>query len=301
MFSFLSLDFCRFSGDDGVMVLSIVLALFCSICTNALGQRSVTRYYHYDGKPIFLQSASFSRYVVPQLKNMLRDYERLLQKLGPEHEGLIVIRRKAVELIRGWEKVGEECAQQFSEDCRIKYRDIYVMGRNVERMVLSFQNEKVVLEGANVDGMMALSIGLGELQRTSASINYYLEKGIIFGGSEYYDHQYFVAKINPLVKDIKFFSNMVMTGFLSKEDKAIFDFVWDNFFSQLDDYVISKRDKEYLLRRLEELNIYWHTFHMKMTKGFRKYPKSIDVACSNLNKRWNSILKIILQTKKGGR
>ena len=296
----LSLDFYPFSRDDGVMVLLLTLILGFPFFSSAYGQAPVTRYYHYDGKVIFLQNASFRRYVIPQLKNMLRDYERLLQKLEPQHEGLIFIRRRAVELAQAWERMGNDCGEHFFIECRTKYREIYALGRSVDQLILRFQHEKISFETAKVDEMMTLSVEFGELQRSVVQILHYLEKGMIFGGSGQYNHRYFSVKINPLVKDLKFFSNTVMTGFLSKEDKKLFDFVWDNFFLQLEYYVVNKGDREYLLRHLEELNISWHTFHMKMTKGFRKYPKSVDVVCSILNKRWNSILKIILNTKRGG-
>ena len=150
---------------------------------------------------------------------MLRDYERLLQKLGPEHEGLIIMRRRTVELARGWKRLEKDCNEQFSPECRTKYRELAGLGRNIERMLLTFPYEKINFRDARVDGMVALSIGLGEIQRSIAQILHYLEEGIIFGGSDHYNHRYFVAKTNRLFKDLKFFSNTVMTGFLSKRIK----------------------------------------------------------------------------------
>ena len=62
-----------------------LLGLLLSLCLPSFaGSESssppLTRYYHYDGKPIHLRKHSFRRYVMPQLKSMLKDYERLLKK-----------------------------------------------------------------------------------------------------------------------------------------------------------------------------------------------------------------------------
>ena len=146
--------------------------------------------------------------------------------------------------------------------------------------------------------MLGLFVDLGEIFQANYWLLHHLEEGMVFAGKNHNWHGRLAKTIDPLVKDLRFFSNTAMTAFLSKQEKEMFDFVWDNFFSPVDIYVIKGRDKEYLLRHLEDLNIVWHTFHMKMTKGFRKYPSHTEALFTIMSKRWSSILKIILRTKK---
>ena len=292
----------RMMGD--VKPFLALLLIFPFLC-RAESFAPVTRYYHYDGKPIFLGSGSFRRYIIPQLKNILRDYERLLVKIDSSHKDLIAIQKKGDELLRAWKKTGFSCRNQFSRECIQGYRKTYTLGRKVDLLGLNSWTkqtnvrsfDKRVGEGRR----MALFIDVGEILRANYLMLHYLEEGWLFGDIEQNLHSKLIRKIEPLIKDIRFFSNNAMTGFLSEQEKKMFDFVWYKFFSPLNTYVINERDKEYLLRHLEDLNIAWHTFHMRMTKGVRKYPSHIEIMFTIMSKRWNSILKIILQTRGKGR
>ena len=262
---------------------------------------SMTRYYHYDGKPIFLRKTSFRRYVIPQLTSMSKDYERLLQKIHPLHEKLVAIRRQGDNLWRTWEKTRFFCHNRFFQECQEGVRKAYAVGRKVDLFGLNFWSQHTnfypIDKNVEPGRMMALFVDLGEILGVNYLILHYLEEALLprkFGQNR---HARLAKKVDLLFKDLEFFSNKAMTGLLSEQEKKMFDFVWDNFLSPLDTYVVKGRDKEYLLRHLEDLNIAWHTFHMKMTKGFRKYPPHTEVFLTIMSKRWNSILKIILHTK----
>ena len=283
-------------------LLTAVLFLFILLLDGAHCRQALTSYYHYDGKPIFLRKDSFRRYVLPQLRGMTRDWERLLVRLNPLHEDLVALRRRGEELSVVWEKAGGACRKEFSQDCYKTYQKAYVLGRKIDSMGLIFWEKNIVFQSpgkkkGGADRAMELFVHLGKILDTNYLILHYLEEGMILGGDGRNPHGGLASVMEPLIKDLKFFSNAAMTGFLPKEERKMFDFVWDNFFSPLDTYVVKKRDKEYLLRHLEELNIAWHTFHMKLTKGFKKYPQNVKVFFTTMNKRWNSILKIILHTK----
>ena len=263
--------------------------------------RTLTRYYHYDGKPIFLLEASFRRYVLPQLRGMSRDWERLLIKLEPLHEELVSLRKQGDELSGAWEKSKLACRSHFSQECDESYQKVHAVGRKIDVAGLIFWEKQTGLHppGEGSGPMMELSMNLGKVLRSNYLVLHYLEEGLFFSSTHWNRHGKLVGRIDPLLVDLRFYSNAAITGFLPKAEKEMFDFVRDNFFSPLNIYVVKKKDREYLLRHLEELNISWHTFHMKLTKGFKKYPKSVKVYFTTMNKRWNSILKIILRTRGG--
>ena len=282
-------------------LLTTLLFLFASSLCDAQESKAMTRYYHYDGKPIFLREASFKRYVLPQVKGMVRDWERLLVRINPLHEDLVSLRTIEDKLSMAWEKASIVCRKGSSQKCDEQYRKAYALGRKIDLTGLNFGEKRIRLDspkkGMELDRMMTLLVNLEKVLKANYFILHYLEEELLFGGGRK-GHERLAPVLDPLVKDLKFFSNIAMTGFLLEEEKIMFDFVWDNFFSPLDIYVVKKRDKKYLLRHLEELNIAWHTFHMKLTKGFKKYPKSVEILFITMSKRWNSILKIILHTTK---
>ena len=282
--------------------LLLPLLLLVSFWIYADSRKSLTSYYHYDGKPIYLRMDSFKRYVLPQLRGMARDWERLLVKLNSLHEDLVSIRRSGDDLSVAWKRAGSACTEQYTAECDRWYQKAHASGRKIDWQGLNLWEKQADARPPEdrekgVERRMAFFVNLEEVLRANYLILHYLEEGLVLENR----HGELAQKMEPLLKDLKFFSNAAMTSFLPGEERKMFDFVWDNFFSPLDIYVVKKRDKEYLLRHLEELNIAWHTFHMKLTKGFKKYPKNVKVFFNTMNKRWNSILKIILHTKSDGR
>ena len=280
----------------------LLLVFLPSLAESEYSAPPLTRYYHYDGKPIYLRKSSFRRYVIPQLKNMLKDYERLLKKIDPLHEKTIAIRRGGDELSQVWKKTRFFCLNKFFKQCEKGYKKAYLLGRKIDLIGLDFWAKETPFyssrKGVESGQMLGLYVDMGEIFQANYWILHYLEEGIAFGGVRKNINRKLVKNIDPLIKDLNFFSNKAMTAFLSKKEKEMFDFVWDNFFSPLNNYVIKGKDKEHLLRHLEDLNIAWHTFHMKTTKGVRKYPSRTKVLFTVMSKRWSNVLKIILRTKK---
>ncbi len=86
----------------------------------------------------------------------------------------------------------------------------------------------------------------------------------------------------------------MLTQLLETKLRRDFHAVWMHFFKEVDQKVLYEKDKNYMVRRLEELNLAWNTFHMKMTKGNHNLPKSIVSLIKIMHNRWNSCLKIIL-------
>ena len=71
--------------------------------------------------------------------------------------------------------------------------------------------------------------------------------------------------------------------------------VWRNFIDKLEHVVLKTNDIDYLAKNLEHLNFAWNHFHTKMSKHHSTRPsKKILTSLTTIHRRWNSILKVIL-------
>ena len=71
--------------------------------------------------------------------------------------------------------------------------------------------------------------------------------------------------------------------------------VWVLFFRNIEKLGPTVKDRKYLMKRLEELNIAWNTFHMKTTKGPYQIDPKIQSSIKIMHNRWNLVLKVILK------
>jgi hypothetical protein len=68
-----------------------------------------------------------------------------------------------------------------------------------------------------------------------------------------------------------------------------------HFFKKVDEKLLFEKDQEFLIKRLEELNLAWNTFHMKMTKENNDLSSQNIKLIKIMHNRWNSVLKIVLR------
>ena len=287
------------------LFLSILL-LFSPIQRGHLAPRktqSITTYYHYDGKPLRLDDYRFRRYILPQLRTMTREYSYLLQKLYPSlkkilpaKEGLKAYRRK---LDKGRSLCSpQSVVNQRKTKCEEVYDQMYVVGRKLDTLALTLQKEMSFSlsqkSQQEIDTTIKMLRDLEEASRLNYHFLHLLEQGLTLYGRNQKKHWTIIKKAIQQTHEMEVFWDMIIIYHLTKNDQKLFDFIWNNFFLKIDRHVIHTNDKKYLIRHLEELNIAWNTFSMKLTKGSYKYPKAVEKMVLKMHDRWNAVLKIIL-------
>ncbi|MCR9204457.1 MAG: hypothetical protein NXH75_07770, partial [Halobacteriovoraceae bacterium] len=133
---------------------------------------------------------------------------------------------------------------------------------------------------------------LGDQVSTCSMMVYGCQAFLIYAFFLFFDGK---TLIQPTIHEMLLSSELLMTQLLDGEMKDDFHAVWIHFFKEVDQKLIYERDKIYLLKRLEELNLSWNTYHMKMTKGNHDVPKNIVSLIKIMHNRWNSCLKIVLR------
>ena len=122
-----------------------------------------------------------------------------------------------------------------------------------------------------------------------------LEEELLSLNTRYEIHSSSKKNMNQLILRIMSHTHMIITAFVPPIFKSEFDFVWENYITKLEKYIIRDKNKKYLIRHLGELNISWNSFHMKLAKGNLNFPKRLLKIISIQHNRWNTILKVILR------
>lgn len=262
-------------------------------------QKIQANYYPYESKAAKLSEASFKRYVVPQLKSISKEFYHIIVKLHPAHDSLIKLNAQGKSLVKSLNAFEVSCPT-MKVGCDDKLKTIYKMSRNIDKTILTIQKYKVTFDGIsrkNDNGLYYMKlIGLlDKIGNNNYKLMHYLEEYRLTANTNY--SSFFSKKhvITRLIHDILVNTKMAMTGFLNENIQSDFEAVWFHFITPLEESVIDDNNKNFLVSQLENLNISWNTFHMKMTKGNFKLDKSITSIIKIMHNRWNSILKIILR------
>lgn len=274
--------------------LTLILSLFLS---NAFGQIP-NNYFLYEKKPIELDERSFSRYLMPQFRAINQEFFHILRKLNPLNDELISIYQNVAEAQNDYNNFQKECSQ-IEEGCLNKLAKIYKQMNRLDISLLKFREQLSDFNQQENDADLENSILLfsisDEISLHTHTILHFLEEYKITANTNYFP--YFSQKnaIKPLLDSMTLSSELMLTQMLGGQLKDDFYSVWLNFMKEVNQKIIRNQDKDFLLRRLEDLNLSWNTFHMKMTKGNYDLPKSITSIIKIMHNRWNSCLKVILR------
>lgn len=272
-------------------ILAIAVCLLSFTCES--------KYYPYDKKNQTINDASFRRYVIPQLKAISKEYYHILVKLHPIHKVLISLNSQGKTLVKSLDTFEKSC-KEMTPDCDKKLKDVYKVSRAIDRTIIELQKYKITMNSTDHlqdSGLyyMKLLAQLDLIGNNNYKLLHYLEEYRLTSNTNY--SSYFSKKhvIKSLIHEILINTKMIMTGFLNKKIQSDFESVWFQFITPIEKNVIENRQKDFLINRLDNLNMTWNTFHMKMTKGNHKMPKEITSIIRIMHNRWNSILKIILR------
>lgn len=261
---------------------------------------SFANYSHftYKKKDSNLTKESFYRWARPQARNIVSDFFTILKKLDPIHTNLIALNKQVQKLSYSWQDLNEKCFK-ISDVCREDFKQFYLHSRKVDSLILKIRENNVdlssVTDSEKLDSLVALTKGLNKIAILNYELLHYLEETLMTSGTSFEAYTNSKGRFVSLIHYMKITSKLILTAQVDKRYKKDFDFIWINFMSKLDYYIVHKKDKKYLEGRLEDLNIAWNSFHMKMAKGNKGFPKVHIKLVSIMHSRWNSILKLILR------
>lgn len=250
-----------------------------------------TSYYPYEEKPVMLSEGSFRIYIIPQLKAISQEYFYLLRKLNPIHGETIELYQKVLAISRKMDGVNKVC-QESVEECEKVFKDSYKLARALDRDISNLQSRYLKVE---LPTELQLASSLDKISLQNYVLLHKIEEHLLTLKTSFAPYYYGKSEFQPIIHKILLNSEFMLTQMLEGTLKDDFDSVWSGFINEVNRKLIYERDKIYLLKRLEELNLTWNTFHMKMTKGNHNIPGPLIKMIKVMHNRWNSCLKIILR------
>jgi hypothetical protein len=253
-------------------------------------------YYSYDDKPLTLSDDSFKRYAIPQLKGIVQEYYFLLKKIRPINNDLVAIKSQIQSMNSLWREWSAKC-HDIEGECLSRLKEFYTTARGLDSKVLALQKQNPIQQAAqstSIDSVLTLSRTLDEISNLAYKVLHLSERLMIIAETPFYSGPTgATANMLPLLHTLKLSSEQMITSQLGSILHEDFSQVYYQFIKSIEDNVIETGNKAYLLDRLEELNIVWNTFHMRMAKGGRDVGGNLGLVLI-MHNRWNSILKIIL-------
>jgi hypothetical protein len=265
----------------------------------SLGHAQVrSSYFLYDTKKINLDDRSFQRYILPQLRAITQEFYHILKKLHPIHDSTIKLFLQLSDTERSFKKFRKKC-KQIDQKCFLDLKGLYGKSRVIDRLIMEPQNNSVKLTNTEssheLEGMLHLISALGQMGNQNYRLMHALEEYILTANTSFFPYYDGKSLIEPTIHKMLLSSELMLNQLLEGELRDDFHAVWIHFFKEVDEMILYQKDKLFLIKRLEELNLSWNTFHMKMTKGNHNLPKNIVSLIKIMHNRWNSCLKIILR------
>lgn len=268
----------------------ITLLLYsCSVSANY-------QFYHFDKKDFPINKRSYQRYVLPQLKNILKEYYQILGKLDPLQKEVIKIKSQTLKMTKVWRDAKKSC-REVSVQCTTGLRKIYHLSRSLDQNLSSYLKDRMIFpeENVNIDSTLKLHASMDKLFNLNYQNLHAMEEYLITFDTPLFPHNKIHHNLGKNLHMMSLTCELAMTGKLLPNIQKEFDFIWNHFFKVIEDHLTQKRGQDFLLSRLGELNMSWNSFSMKMTKGILEVPEEVSKLVKLMHNRWNSILKIILR------
>ncbi|MAF78085.1 MAG: hypothetical protein CME63_14230 [Halobacteriovoraceae bacterium] len=270
--------------------MRIVLLFTLLLTSFKLSAQVRTSYYPYEEKPIELSDRSFHRYIMPQLKAISQEYFHILRKLNPVHSETIELFTKVMTLNHAMSGINKIC-QESLEKCEERFKKANSLARSLDLDIANLQAKHLKLVEPKE---LEFASSLDQLSLENYKLIHKIEEHLITLNTDFSSSYYGKSLFQPIVHKMLLDSEFMLTQMLGGTLKDDFDSVWVGFFKEVNQRLIYEKDKIYLLKRLEELNLSWNTFHMKMTKGNHDLPPHLIKLIKVMHNRWNSCLKVIL-------
>ncbi len=256
-------------------------------------------YFHFDKLNIKLSFPRYSRYVRPQLKNIVSDFFHIMKKIEPAEQDLILIRNKTQSINDLWDNWVKHCSVNDQDKCYKLIKKVYIESRALDTLILVFQNKRLRIKHFEnsdlLDDVLHLTGSLEEISIMNYQILHLIEESLIISSSSYNTSRLTIEGPKKLLNNMLTSSELIMTALISKNFQNEFDKIWFGFIKKIQRQILFNQSPDYLLKYLGDLNMSWNSFHMKVSKSKLKLKNQELKVIQIMHNRWNSILKVLLR------
>lgn len=252
--------------------------------------------FAYPSHSLDMTDYEYRRYVRPQLKSILQDYQSLLLLLNPELKPLKKTFSDTKELLKKNTLLKDNCTGIQVKSC---VEDL----KEIQKLILSMANT------AEVKVELTKKEYLSMEEKISAQNMYSQYKNQLVRSQTEVDNILLETQLtNPKKLFLKILKNNITqtinrfylfsTQASDNRFRNELNSYWSNFALPVYKFILVKDEKEYFLKNINELNIRWNTLNVRLTKRNKKVSKQIKTLVNIMHNRWNNILKVSLNPMK---
>lgn len=252
--------------------------------------------YAYPPHSLDMTEYEYRRYVRPQLKSILQDYQTLLLLLNPELKPIKKTFTDSKTLLKKDMQLKDNCLGVQVKSCLV---DLKSIKETLDSMAITSQ-EKIDLtkkeylsmeEKINAQNLYANY--KQQLLKTQTLLeNLLLEHQLIPPKKLYLK----IIK-NEFTKTVNSF-DLFVTQVSDNRFRNDLNSYWSNFVMPVYKFILVKDEKEYFLNNINELNIRWNTLNVRLSKRGKKVSKQVKTLINIMHNRWNNILKVSINPMK---
>ncbi len=267
------------------------MTLFSILCWNLHAVESYPT-YHFNIKKYPLSQQRYQRYARPQLKNMTKEFYYILKNFSPTLKEIINSREDFLRHVNFLQEISFLSLDNPAEVKRIFIAYDYLIKINRSLMYLKLQIAKELNTFKTSEDYIA---HFPELLTKLISLEDHLYQLINKLKNSIDISQQELVQIKQITFLIYHKFNYLMIDTLPGQLKVEFERVWFYFFRPLEKYILPAQSPHPFLERVEDLNMVWNTFHMKISKGEMRVPVNGHKIIITMHQRWVSILKLFLK------
>jgi hypothetical protein len=237
------------------MKLIIILFISLGVSANTLTQVKVNK-------------IQMSRYIMPQMKSILKDFSAFENLVDPKIKELKIIKSELI-------KINKKLTTNNYKDIDSNYKKIkqtlyklnlmtskYSQLDRLSHQITSHDSVKLYFENC-------LSFNKGCIQESKSKFIHTIEQSLAY------------------INTIRYFA-------LNPKLKGKIKIVWNEFIKKISTIRKDRKRIKAMGKNLVELNYAWHEFNKFMTINKKSYTKESLKHLNYINNRWKAILKTVL-------
>lgn len=243
-------------------------------------------------KDINISEGEFNRYIHPQLRSMQADFLTLIRELDENNSQVITLHKQLKTISHFLVENSSVCRDFQSPECLDTMKLTMQLLRDIQKQVSDLEFKLM-----NVFDDLTFLKFLKQLN----SVNALIEKAIndfhfdfITHNTEIHYKKNNESLFQNYAIEFRIQSNLVLITNIRSEIQQNVHSTMVHFFGPIEDYVVQKRDREYLARYLHKLNFMWNSFNNLVTKSNDRFSKQVQSISRKIHQRWTTIMKVII-------
>lgn len=241
-----------------------------------------------------ISSYSFRRYVKPQARNIIQDYDTLFKLFEGKIAQSYPLNQSLEAIFKSFLDIKTSCPTYLSVGCIKSINEISKDSIQLEKEFSKFQKQIVCTE-ENIETCLSEIRKSGAFEIELLKFISDLEETYLL--IERQPQLFLTEELFKNFKQLQYIYHIFQIGLLDKKYQSTFLETYLFYIRPMGLwYKTDREDKEFLVKNLENFNKIWNEFNFNMSKKLEKEtPKSVLVLVRTMHNRWNSILRIILR------